>query len=59
MINARSAMCDYICTDVIVMLFPREITHLGYFPTNDLQTSPLSFDPVFMDDAQCAEKNEK
>ena len=33
---------------------------MGYFPTNDMQTpAPLSFDPIFMDDAQCAETNEK
>ena len=32
----------------------------GYFPTNDIQTpAPLSFDPVVIDDAQCAETNEK
>ena len=33
----------------------------GYFPTNDMQTSPLplSFDTVLMDDAECAEQNEK
>ena len=32
----------------------------GIFPTKDMQTlHPLSFDPVFMDDAQCAETNEK
>ena len=32
----------------------------GYFPTKDMKTPPLlSFDPVFMDDAQCAETNEK
>ena len=30
----------------------------GFFPTKDRQTPHLSFDPVFMDDAQCAETNE-
>ena len=34
--------------------------HHGFFTTKDMQTpSPLSIDPVFMDDGQCAEKNEK
>ena len=30
---------------------------LGLFPSKDMQTSPppLSFDPVLMDDAECAE----
>ena len=28
------------------------------FPTKDMKT-PLSFDPTFMKDAQCAESNEK
>ena len=32
---------------------------IGYFPTNDMQTPPLDFDLVFMDNAQCAETNEK
>ena len=31
---------------------------LGFFPTMDMNT-PLSFDPVFIGDAQCAETNEK
>ena len=34
----------------------------GYFPTQDMQAAPplpLSFAPVFMKDAQCAESNEK
>ena len=31
----------------------------GYFLTKDMQTTSLSFDPVFMDDAQCAKTNEK
>ena len=31
----------------------------SFFPTKDMQTPPLSFDLVFMDDAQCAETNEK
>ena len=31
------------------------------FPTNDMQTppSPLSFDSIFIEGAQCAETNEK
>ena len=28
----------------------------GYFPIKDMQTLPLSFDPVFMDDGECAVK---
>ena len=33
---------------------------LGYFPTNDMQTpSPRSFEPIFIDDEDCAEWNEK
>ena len=32
---------------------------MGVFPSNDMQTPPPSFDPVFIDDAQCAETNEK
>ena len=38
---------------------------MGSVPVEDMQTpsgpppSPLSFDPVFMDDAKCAETNEK
>ena len=38
------------------------IDYLGFFPTKDMQTPShprLSFDPVFMDDALCAETNEK
>ena len=31
----------------------------GFFPTKYMQTPPISFDPVFMDDAKCAETNEK
>ena len=38
----------------------------GFFQTKDMQTnpphllsSPLSFDPIFMDDAECAEMHEK
>ena len=34
---------------------------LGSVPTKNMQTppTPLSFDPVLMDDAQCTETNEK
>ena len=35
--------------------------YIGYFPIKDMQTPPLplSFAPVLMKDAQCAESNEK
>ena len=29
------------------------------FPATDMQTLPLSFDPVSMNDAECGETNEK
>ena len=35
-------------------LFHVSETEVGLFSTKDMQT-PLSFDPVFMDDAECAE----
>jgi len=31
---------------------------IEYFPTKDIQTPPPQFDPVFTDDAKCAETNE-
>ena len=39
------------------------ISRAGYIPPKDMQISPspsrLSFDPIFMEGAQCAESNEK
>ena len=42
------------------IFFSEEIwSSMGFFPTKDMQIPCLSFDPVFMVDAQCAETNEK
>ena len=35
------------------------LNFIGLFPTKDMQTPLLSFDPVFMKVAECAETNEK
>ena len=40
-----------------ILLNQQEIIR-NFFPKKDMQTLPLSFDLVFMDDAQCAETNE-
>ena len=39
----------------------RESQHItvGFVPTKNMQTPPLSFDPTSMEDKQCAEPNEK
>ena len=46
----------------LLLLLPFNfIALLGPVPTKDMQTlpPPLSFDPIFMEDTQCAETNEK
>ena len=34
--------------------FNSEENGIGFFPIKDMQTLPLSFDPVFMNDGECA-----
>ena len=34
-------------------------THIGFLPAKDMQTPPLNFASISMEDVQCAETNEK
>ena len=34
--------------------FSKIVKKIGFFPIKDMQTLPLSFDPVFMNDGECA-----
>ena len=60
-------ICVFICLEHLCLFYAAEILKgrlfllnsllsMGFFPTKDMQTPPpLSFDPIFMDDAECAE----
>ena len=51
-LNITSFKCCPLLSKQFTVLF---ITFSGLFPTKDMQTPPLSFGPVFMDDEVCAE----
>ena len=57
--NADQTVCQQTKCRIFIFLLG-SAPHTWYFPAEDIQTSPtLSFAPVLIEDAQCAESNEK